>query len=84
MSVPITDNQRRREVAAAVLDDWATAIRGDWGSIDGRTCRDELGEISAFLLGERDTLTPKDVGVCTEGKYGAHWEYHFDNMCDQK
>ena len=70
------------ETAAAVLDDWAAAIRGDWGSIDGRTCRDELNEISAFLRGRQDTLTPKDVGVCTKGKYGPHWDDHL-NGCDQ-
>ncbi len=67
----------RTEIAANVLDDWATAIRGDWGSIDGRTCRDELGEVSRFLRGDRDTLTQEDVGVCIKGEFGAHWDDHW-------
>lgn len=74
---------RRAEIAASVLDNWATAIRGDWSSIDGRTCRDELGDISAFLRGETDTLTSEDVGVCTKGEFGAHWDDHFMEECDR-
>jgi len=64
----------RENHAARVLDEWATAIRGDWGSIDGRTCRDQLGRVSAYLRGERDELTLSDVGVCAGGEFGAHWE----------
>ena len=64
---------------ADLLDDWATAIRVDWGSIDGRTCRTELNELSAYLRGERDLPTHEDIGVCVEGEYGAHWSHWGDD-----
>ena len=74
----------RKETAAAILDDWASALRGDWGSIDGRTCRVQLGVVSAFLRGELDTLTHVDVGVCSLGEYGAHWPHngYHDGPCE--
>lgn len=82
----MTDPDLRVEKAAAILDHWASALRGDWGSIDGRTCRDELNRVSEFLRGERETLTLDDVGVCIEGEYGAHWQqpsagYHDGKSC---
>ena len=64
--------QERSEVAASVLDAWGQAIRGDWGSIDGRSCRDELYAISSYLRGDGDSLQPKDVGVCMIDD-GPHW-----------
>ena len=70
----------REERAAYVLDAWAEAIRGDWGSIDGRTCRFELNEVSRFLRGQKDTLTFDDVGVCRcDGT--THW---FGELWGQK
>ncbi len=75
--MPVSNETSRAEIAASVLDNWATAIRGDWASIDGRACRTELGDISAFLRGETDTLTPEDVGVCMKGDFGAHWDTHW-------
>ena len=66
--------------AADILDDWAAAIRGDWGSIDGRTCRMQLETIGAYLRDACDELTLSDVGVCTFG--GAHWiGAGFDHDC---
>lgn len=67
-------SDERAEHAAKILDDWATAIRGNWGGIDGRTCRMELNEISAYLRGEKETLTLQDVGVCKLGEWGPHWD----------
>ncbi len=54
----------REQRAAIVLDAWAEAIRMDWGTIDGRTCRAQLGDVSKYLRGEKDTLSFDDVGVC--------------------
>ena len=73
----------RSEHAADILDKWADAIRGDWGSIDGRSCRLQLNEISTFLRGEQEGLALVDVGVCDRGKYGAHWadDFNDDHEC---
>lgn len=62
----------RAKRAAVVLDAWADAIRGDWGTIDGRACRDELNAISEFLRGSTDSLTFTDVGVCRCNGF-THW-----------
>ena len=70
----------RTEHAAAILDKWGHAIRGDWRSIDGRQCRTELDEISAYLRGKKETLTAADVGVCEYGGsphwYGEGWGHN--------
>ena len=58
--------------AASVLDNWASALRGNWADIDGRSCRAQLDEIAAYLRGNRDTLTNQDVGVCMIGS--PHWD----------
>ena len=57
--------------AADILDAWAAAIRSDWSTIDGRSCRRQLEEISNYLRGESDSLHHSDVGVCMVG--GPHW-----------
>jgi len=64
----------RQAKAARLLDTWAQAVRGSWGSdFDGRTARDQLGELSKYLRGEREQITPFDIGVCSEGDVDAHW-----------
>ena len=64
----------REEKAADVLDAWGTAIRMNWGDIDGRSCKRQLQEISAYLRGERDSLALEDVGVCVDGERRTpHW-----------
>ncbi len=68
--IPIND--RRMAHAAMLLDDWADAIRGDWGTIDGRTCRAQLWCITNYLRGERETLTAVDIGICLKGGT-PHW-----------
>ncbi len=63
----------REETAATVLDAWGQAIRGDWGSIDGRSSRAQLAEVSAYLRGARPDLTLHDVDVCDGGDHSPHW-----------
>ena len=72
----------RLKTAADILDVWAEAIRGDWGSIDGRSCRYQLNKISGYLRGPQGNLDATDVGVCTIE--GPHWigdGYH-TGRCD--
>ena len=63
----------RAERAAEVLDAWGEAIRSDWNDIDGRSCKEELATISAYLRGEIETLRFDDVGVCRCDGPFAHW-----------
>lgn len=69
--IPIDDNR----IANAVM-------LGDWGSIDGRSSRSQLWEISSYLRGSKEKLTADDIGICLEG--GAHWFYNgFDHNCEE-
>jgi len=76
-------NEENVKIISTVLDEWAQAIRGDWGSIDGRTCRSELQNLSSFLMAEE----PLDIEylrwnaeICPEGK--GHWlEWCRDDGC---
>jgi len=73
---------KRVETAASVLDAWGEAIRGDWGGVDGRSCRAQLGAISSYLRGESDSLYPRDVGVCMVD--GPHWFWNgFGHECEE-
>lgn len=65
--------------ATTVLREWAIAIRLDWGSIDGRSCRDELNALAGFIDAQLAGEPVPDItamryaaGVCPFG--GAHWQ----------
>lgn len=57
-----------REAVSRALRAWAQAIRGDWDSIDGRTCRDELERLADFLTDDAPEVTYEyaawEAGVC--------------------
>ncbi|KKK67580.1 hypothetical protein LCGC14_2952660 [marine sediment metagenome] len=74
----------RLSIAAEVLDAWGEAIRGDWSDIDGRSCRAQLDEVSAYLRGVRAELTLSDVNVCDEGDGSPHWLGNgWDHACSE-
>lgn len=64
---------------ADLLDEYASALRGDWGSIDGRSERIALNCLSAAirehgnapLSDSKVTTLRDDMGVCPHG--GSHW-----------
>lgn len=64
-----------------VLREWGKAIRGDWGGIDGRSCRDSLDRLANHLdfaheHGEAGASLRRvryDADVCQFGK--GHWEH---------
>ena len=66
-----------RAVVARALRAWGSAIRGDWGSIDGRTCRDEVGELAALLKDDAPEVTYaqacRSAGVCW---FSKAWPEH--------
>jgi predicted urease superfamily metal-dependent hydrolase len=76
--------------AVMVLREWAQAIREDWGSIDGRSCREELNLLADALIaanhqsGSMATVRQlrRATGLCPEG--GAHWALYCDDGRDCK
>lgn len=67
------------EVVAQALTEYGEAIRGDWGSIDGRGVRTELHELAALL--RLDPTPAPDISelrrkfsLCPGG--GGHWTEH--------
>lgn len=64
--------------AATFVERYGQAVRGDWSALDGRSVRDAMDEVAAFLRGERDDLSLSNWYVCEEGAVG-HWlpdSYH--------
>lgn len=72
-----------------VLMEWAQAIRNDWGSIDGRSSRDELNWLATCLVASHDPSLAAHVptlrsvrdeaGVCVYG--GGHWQEYCTPEC---
>lgn len=72
------------ERAAQALSEFAAAIRGDWGSIDGRAIRSQLDMLVGYFLAPQ--TTPSIAGlrskldICSIG--GGHWtSYCADYNC---
>lgn len=71
------------EEVASVLNEYGSAIRGDWGSIDGRS---EQGTIIDFADAIRSpeiytvALLRNAADICPHG--GGHWTEHCDDSCD--
>ena len=71
--------------STAILREYAQAIRGDWGSIDGRSVRLNLNSIADWI----DFVEPfpgrlrarLDLGICPAG-FG-HWDYHCSDSCQR-
>lgn len=71
--------------AIHALREYGSAIRGDWGSIDGRSVRGDLDRLADALEGrgaaaEYDlTYWREDLGICPQG--GGHWVDHCGDEC---
>ena len=69
---------------ADLLDEYARALRGSWGDIDGRSEQIVLNELAAAIreygnapLGTSEVLRLRDyLGVCSYG--GGHWTFYCD------
>lgn len=64
---------------AKILREWASALRGDWGMIDGRSCQRELEVIVGWI--ESPATMPKTpaeardlVDICPVGQ--GHWPWY--------
>lgn len=71
-----------------VLREWAQAIREDWGTVDGRSCRSQLQTLADYIDIElSDGVSAPlaqirdDVGICPSGN--AHWSgYCNESHCE--
>jgi hypothetical protein len=73
------------EQVASVLREYGEAIRGDWGSIDGRGERSTINEFAdAFLKPESFTAERlRDMSdICPFG--GGHWTEHCYDTCGEE
>ena len=68
-----------------VLNEFAHAIRGDWGSIDGRVIQANL----QWLIVEMQADTPAEIArirdninICVAG--GGHWQMYCDEECEPR
>ena len=74
---------------ADLLDEYARALRGSWGGIDGRSEQTSLNCLSAAIrecgnapLADAQVARLRDdMGVCPHG--GCHWTYYCDEECEE-
>lgn len=66
--------------ALTVLREYASAIRGDWGDLDGRCIKAALNDLADAIEGVGQTADwsveqhRADAGLCPSG--GGHWTRH--------
>ncbi len=68
------DDATRHDVLAAVMLEYASAIRGDWSNFDGRTERNVIESWVDELRTPSDTTIDQwrqRLGLCLDG--GSHW-----------
>ena len=77
-----TDASPTERVAQA-LTEFGGAIRGDWGSIDGRSVRAQLDLLADYLRYPESTPPLPDIrirlDVCPYGK--GHWTEYCEDYC---
>lgn len=72
---------------ADLLDEYASALRGDWGSIDGRAEKLGLNQLAdqirehgnAPLTAPAVAAARDGLGLCPGGS--GHWTWHCDAGC---
>ena len=70
------------EEVASVLREYGSAIRGDWGSIDGRRERDTLDSFASAITtpGVYTVAEIRELAdICPHG--GGHWTEHCYMYC---
>jgi hypothetical protein len=70
------------EEVSKVLCEYGEAIRGDWGSIDGRSERSTIQDFAAAILAPAE-YTSEDLranaDICPAGN--GHWTQYCDDDC---
>ena len=73
-----------------VLREFAEALRGDWGSIDGRSLQLSLNELAEEMVqavnegsASKSVAELRDAfGMCTNGR--GHWSEHCEFLCKER
>lgn len=73
---------------ADLLSEYASALRGSWGDIDGRSEQISLNKLAELIrkkgadqLSEPDVVSMRDsLSVCPSGE--GHWTQYCDESCD--
>ncbi len=71
------------EEIASVMKEYGAAIRGDWGSIDGRCEQSSIQTFADAILepGKYEAATLRDqAGICPVGS--GHWTDHCGEDCE--
>ena len=66
-------------IPVQALREWASAIRGDWSDIDGRSVKAELNAVADAISGGAQAAWTidqwrTDMGLCPSGE--GHWTRH--------
>lgn len=73
----------KTEQIARLLNEFGSAIRGDWGSIDGRSIQGDMDNFASWVKAPEsmpDIETCRDwMDVCPHG--GGHWTAYCDEEC---
>lgn len=68
-------HDENRKIVAQALDEYGSAMRGDWSDIDGRSVLMDMGGLARLLYtsesGDIGQLR-NQLGLCAQG--GGHWE----------
>lgn len=69
---------------AQILTEFGSAIRGDWGSIDGRSVRDGMDRVAASLRSGEATIASMrgDLDLCPSGE--GHWTEYCNRRCTEE
>lgn len=68
-----------------VLSEFGQAIRGDWGSIDGRGIQGNLEELIEEMQADKAIDIPQmrdNMNICIAG--GGHWQMYCDEDCEPR
>lgn len=85
VSVP----HEKNKTVSDIISEYGQAVRGDWGSIDGRSVRDDMDTMSLIVRKYGDMeLPPKayaylayQFGLCVNG--GGHWLSFCENYGEE-
>lgn len=84
----IPDAMTDQITPADLLDEYAQALRGSWGGIDGRSEQSSRSLSAAIREHGNAPLTDaqvarlrEDLGVCPQGE--SHWTEYCDEECEE-
>ena len=72
------------EEVAKVLREYGSAIRGDWGSIDGRSEQGTIGTFADAITSPHKYTAEQlrnDADICPHGS--GHWTEHCSDSCGE-